>query len=390
MKGGFVVMAPLKADTSTKATGRNTGEDSGWTLRVLSGKQFHQQLARERKRSERSQRPMLLLLLESPASRYPQDDSEAMSRVISAFTHRVRENDFIGWYQEDRIVGIIFTELIIEDTNSIISAVLQRVSSALRTQLPDADLSRFSVSFHFFPDDWNIVGTKGSTHDAALYPDLAAASKERRFALLVKRWIDVALSSILVLIFLPLFLIIAALIKSTSKGPVFFIQQRIGQYGRSFPFLKFRSMAVNNNCDTHRKYVNAFIAGNVLAFPPEHASSGVYKLANDDRVTQIGRLLRRTSLDEIPQLINVLCGQMSLVGPRPPIPYELAAYKVWHRNRLLGVKPGITGLWQINGRSRVSFDQMVRMDLHYIRTWSLWLDLKILLQTPFAVLKGAY
>jgi len=115
----------------------------------------------------------------------------------------------------------------------------------------------------------------------------------------------------------------------------------------------------------------------------------IYKLTNDKRVTKVGMFLRRTSLDELPQFLNVLMGDMSLVGPRPPIPYELAAYQTWHRRRLLEVKPGITGLWQVAGRSRVDFDQMVRLDLRYATSWTPWLDLKILMRTPLAVIRGS-
>jgi lipopolysaccharide/colanic/teichoic acid biosynthesis glycosyltransferase len=115
----------------------------------------------------------------------------------------------------------------------------------------------------------------------------------------------------------------------------------------------------------------------------------VYKLTGDKRITPIGRFLRKTSLDELPQFLNVLRGDMSLVGPRPPIPYELAAYQTWHRRRLLEVKPGITGLWQVSGRSTVDFDAMVRLDLKYATSWSPWLDIKILLRTPIAVVRGS-
>ena len=176
-------------------------------------------------------------------------------------------------------------------------------------------------------------------------------------------------------------------IKLTSKGPVLFRQVRLGQYGKKFTFLKFRSMYVNTNSAIHEEYVKRFIAGS-----PDSELSGngqkVYKLIADPRVTPIGRFLRKTSLDELPQFINVLKGEMSLVGPRPPVIYEFERYDLWHKQRLLAVKPGITGLWQVDGRSRVKFDDMVRLDIRYARTWSLWLDLKILLQTPRAVLSG--
>ena len=132
------------------------------------------------------------------------------------------------------------------------------------------------------------------------------------------------------------------------------------------------------------------IAGDAERVAVSENGKGVYKLANDSRITRIGAFLRKTSLDELPQFLNVLKGDMSLVGPRPPIPYELAAYQTWHRRRVLEVKPGITGLWQVTGRSRVKFDDMVRLDLRYATSWSPWMDLKILLRTPGAVIKGAY
>jgi lipopolysaccharide/colanic/teichoic acid biosynthesis glycosyltransferase len=148
-------------------------------------------------------------------------------------------------------------------------------------------------------------------------------------------------------------------------------------------------MHFNNDHTIHREYIKRFISAKTDCEAsnrdqPQHA----YKLTADPRVTRIGRFLRRTSLDELPQLLNVLKGEMSLVGPRPPIRYEFEAYHEWHKYRLVGAKPGITGLWQVEGRSRVKFDEMVRMDLRYARSWSLWLDIKILLQTPRAVLFG--
>ncbi|MFZ1941136.1 MAG: sugar transferase, partial [Terracidiphilus sp.] len=179
-------------------------------------------------------------------------------------------------------------------------------------------------------------------------------------------------------------------VKASSKGPIFFRQQRVGRYGKIFTFLKFRSMYADNDASVHQEFVTRMIAsglGESSQKPP--ANQGVFKLTNDRRVTNIGKFLRRTSLDELPQFVNVLRGDMSLVGPRPPIPYELAAYQTWHRRRLLGVKPGITGLWQVVGRSRVQFDEMVRLDLRYASTWTPWLDIKILVRTPLAVIKGS-
>jgi lipopolysaccharide/colanic/teichoic acid biosynthesis glycosyltransferase len=144
-------------------------------------------------------------------------------------------------------------------------------------------------------------------------------------------------------------------------------------------------MCVNNDATIHREFVKSFIANANGGSTQTSEVRSPYKIAADPRVTLIGHFLRKTSLDELPQFLNVLMGDMSLVGPRPPVPYEVECYHVWHRTRLLAAKPGITGLWQVGGRSRVKFDDMVRMDLQYAATWSLWLDIKILLQTPRAV-----
>ena len=186
----------------------------------------------------------------------------------------------------------------------------------------------------------------------------------------------------------PLLVTLAIAVKLTSKGPIFFRQQRVGQYGRPFTFLKFRSMYTANNHAVHQDYVKKFIAGAHTGGQAADAKTPTFKLTNDPRITPLGRVLRKTSLDELPQLINVLRGEMSLVGPRPPIPYEVEYYDIWHKRRFLAVKPGITGLWQVNGRSRTTFDEMVRLDLQYAKSWSLALDIKILLQTPRAIFSG--
>jgi lipopolysaccharide/colanic/teichoic acid biosynthesis glycosyltransferase len=178
--------------------------------------------------------------------------------------------------------------------------------------------------------------------------------------------------------------LIALVIKLNSKGPVIFRQVRVGHQGRLFSFWKFRSMYVGNDATIHKEYVTNFISND----QPANEGEAVYKIVDDPRVTPVGRFLRKTSLDELPQLWNVLRGDMSLVGPRPPVPYEFDCYALWHRRRVLEVKPGITGLWQVMGRSRISFNEMVRLDIRYVQQWSLWLDFKILLQTPRAVLMG--
>jgi len=209
----------------------------------------------------------------------------------------------------------------------------------------------------------------------------------------IKRMMDIVGGSLALLLSAPLFLVIAIVIKLSSNGPVFFRQQRVGQHGKSFIMFKFRSMHVNSDASVHQQWFKSFHSGKAERHRTnDDKGNGTYKLPNDPRVTKVGRFLRRTSLDEVPQFINVLKGDMSLVGPRPPIPYEVDAYQAWQRGRILQAKPGITGLWQVSGRSRVSFDEMVRLDLRYARTWSIWLDIRILLKTPAAVFfgEGAY
>ena len=153
-------------------------------------------------------------------------------------------------------------------------------------------------------------------------------------------------------------------------------------------------MYINNDPAIHQKYIKKFISeqGNYSQEEVNKREKNIYKIANDPRITPLGNFLRKASLDEFPQFINVVKGEMSLVGPRPPIPYELESYAIWHKRRVLEVKPGITGLWQVKGRSSTTFDESVRLDLKYIREWSLWLDMKILFKTPWAVIscKGAY
>jgi lipopolysaccharide/colanic/teichoic acid biosynthesis glycosyltransferase len=201
---------------------------------------------------------------------------------------------------------------------------------------------------------------------------------------------DIAGSALALVALSPLFLAIAIAIKISSAGPVLFRQKRIGQFGTCFVFMKFRSMYVNNDASVHESYVRKLIAGKAERQASNGNGAAVYKLTTDPRVTSVGNFLRRTSLDELPQFLNVFKGEMSLVGPRPALPYEVGAYDLWHRSRLVEVKPGMTGLWQVMGRNRVKFDDMVRLDVTYARTWSPWLDMKILMRTPRAVLEGAH
>ena len=349
---------------------------------------FKRSIAVERKRSERSREPFLLMLVEIDSDGSSREGHKVLQRMVSVLQASSRETDVIGWYKDEVILGVMFTGLLVTDKSLILTTILTRVSDMLRNELTFEQFNQVSLSFHFFPDDWDHGSSERPTN-MALYPDLVNHGKRKRGLLMFKRAIDILGSSVGLLLLAPLFFIIAAAIKLTSDGPVFFRQQRVGRYGRLFTMLKFRSMYANNDHAVHKEYVLKLIANQAERIGGSGTGTGVYKLTNDRRITPLGRFLRRTSLDELPQIINVLRGEMSLVGPRPALPYELAAYQTWHRRRILEAKPGITGLWQVTGRSLVKFDDMVRLDLSYATSWSLWLDLMILLRTPLAVIRGA-
>ena len=199
---------------------------------------------------------------------------------------------------------------------------------------------------------------------------------------LAKRLFDLVVALIMLIVSAPVMAIVALAIKLDSPGPIVFRQTRIGKNHRPFTFYKFRSMYYKADSSVHQQFVKNLINGSSSC-----SSTGTYKLASDKRITRVGRFIRKTSLDELPQLFNVIKGDMSMVGPRPPIPYEVAEYKDWHHRRL-SVTPGITGLWQVQGRSLVSFDDMVKMDIDYVEQRSLKLDAALLVQTVPAVLSG--
>lgn len=339
----------------------------------------------ERRRAERSRKPFLLMLVEG--NHLFETDKKVLQGVIAGLSSSMRETDIHGWYEEHSILGVIFTEIGEADRNSILQMMRGKMLAALQNRLNPQHLAQISLSFHFYPEHWSGDGQRLSA-DTKLFPDLSQRDASRKLARSLKRAMDLVGSVVALTVFSPLFLLIALLIKLSSKGPVLFRQRRVGQHSVPFTFLKFRTMKVENDPSIHKEYVKRFIAGRVDAEQGNENGNGVYKITDDPRVTRIGTFLRKSSLDELPQFLNVFKGQMSLVGPRPPIPYELESYDIWHRRRVLEAKPGITGLWQVSGRSKIKFDDMVRRDLQYAQSWSLWLDIKILLQTPRAVFSG--
>jgi lipopolysaccharide/colanic/teichoic acid biosynthesis glycosyltransferase len=311
----------------------------------------------------------------------------AIPNLLSALAHATRDTDIKGWYKDGAIIGVIFTEIGGNDDKSIVQSLSAKLTESLQGTLSISEMNEIKLSFHIFPEDWD-ESDPNCPVTSTLYLALAGEINRKKVSLMVKRLIDIAGSIVGLVLCLPLLFLIALAIKLTSKGPVLFRQVRLGQYGRKFTFLKFRSMYVNNDSRIHEEYVKQLIKGVAGTEQSNGSQQKLYKLTADPRITPVGRFLRNTSFDELPQFLNVLWGDMSMVGPRPPVLYEYNRYDLWHKQRLLAVKPGITGLWQVDGRSRVKFDDMVRLDIRYARSWSLLLDLSILLRTPRAVLSG--
>lgn len=353
----------------------------GDAIAIADEARFARQIYLERRRAERNQRSLLLVLMAGMEMGDPAARAATFRTLIGNLSGMLRDTDTLGWYRQGTVLGILLPDLERAD-QALLGSVFGKFSSVLEDSLGALLACRMQLTVHVFPTP---LGLGGDPADLALYPELPPGTRSQFEA--VKRGLDVSISSVALLLLSPLLAVLALAVKCSSRGPALFRQRRLGQYGRPFTFLKFRSMYADSQTAVHEQYVARFIAGG-----PVENSHGVCKITDDPRVTAVGRVLRRTSLDELPQLWNVLRGEMSLVGPRPPLDYEFERYACWQRRRVLEAKPGITGLWQVQGRSRTSFDEMVRLDLRYARRRSLWLDLKILSQTPGVMLsgKGAY
>lgn len=265
-----------------------------------------------------------------------------------------------------------------QNISKIIFAIPEADSSVMMKVIEDCELEK--VKFLFTPKILDIVASRINTDEISGFP-LIAVNEIQLYGInaFVKRASDLILGCLILIFLLPLFLFISILIKIDSKGPVLFWQHRVGKNEKIFKMHKFRSMFLGAQ-------------DSVYSLIDKNEADGlIFKIKNDPRITRVGKILRRLSLDELPQIINVLKGEMSLVGPRPPLPGEVEKYSEWHRKRLR-ILPGITGLWQVSGRSELPFEDMVKLDVLYIENWSLWLDLKILLKTIPVVLtaKGAY
>jgi lipopolysaccharide/colanic/teichoic acid biosynthesis glycosyltransferase len=351
---------------------------------LLDEQLFKQAVTRERKRADRSGLAMALFLISLP----PTSVLEALdgAAVAHALAAAASEHDILGWFESSCVIGLIAPEIDPADLADSCHRLESRVRGAISHRGGEELAQKISIRLLIYPEPTTSNEQQVIPMDPRLYPELSTNMSVRPTFRTLKRGIDIVFSTLLLFLLLPVFALIATLVKLSSPGPVFFKQMRVGHLMKPFVMYKFRTMYATVGHQVHQDYVSWFITASDQAQSREKTT--VFKLTNDTRITAIGWFLRRTSLDELPQLWNVLIGDMSLVGPRPPLPYELHQYKPWHRGRVLEAKPGITGLWQVVGRSRTTFDEMVRLDLRYARTMSLWSDIKILLATPAAMITG--
>ncbi len=360
---------------------------------------FNELVALEAQRTYRSGRPFLLVYVDvsrliNNENKQDSVDDIARLRIVDLLIKKLfistREIDIKGWMRKDRIIGVLCTEIHKNNSRVIVNKIRKNLARSIDERYCDD----VEIRWKLFPtgdtdiEKTRVISLKELIDDVPSQ-NIMEQSISLKCARASKRVIDVIGSLFAVLVFFPFFVGISLLIKLSSRGPVLFKQERVGESGKTFTFLKFRSMKVDNNTAIHKEFVSKFISGEIEEEDSDEKST--FKLIDDPRITKIGKFIRKTSLDELPQFLNVLQGDMSLVGPRPPIPYEVDQYDHWHTKRVLNFRPGITGFWQVEGRSATNFNDMVRMDIQYMKNWSIWLDLKLIFKTPMAVFaaKGA-
>ena len=349
---------------------------------VLSEELFRSALIRERKRADRFEEVFAVVTIE-PRERENLAAIELLQPIAAAIGGATRETDLLGWVEDGAIIGVMLPE-VAAPAQLVASEIEARIVRKLCAKFGAAAVATVNVRLHVHAG-LGVGGAREVSPSDPLVAEIHSARKRATVRESLKRTLDIVLSLTLLILLSPVFLVLAAIIKLTSSGPVFFKQDRIGQMAKTFKMVKFRSMYAEAAPALHQQFVTDFIKSGGQA---KGAGDGFFKIKKDPRITRIGHVLRKTSLDELPQLWNVLRGDMSLVGPRPPLQYQLEQYRSWHWRRVLEAKPGMTGLWQVEGRSRTTFDEMVRLDLRYVRTQSLWTDIRILLATPRAVVTG--
>jgi len=378
---------------------------------IHSVEQFHDILERERARADRNGHQFSVVAFNIDN---PEADSTNAKQLASVLIKRKRFTDEIGWFDNHRIAALL-PETTASGSKSLAEDVCQILTTPtsppkytiytypskelnggdghskqlhLKDIFPERGIKSHSVSrsskqdMSSCPPSQAEQGTPCIAHQSKV----SAEPMERLFHHPMPFWkraMDVVGAAVALIVFSPLMLLVALIIKVVSPGPVFFKQDRIGYRGKPFTMWKFRTMKVGADVSTHQKYVAKLIRSSEQSC--KNSAKPMTKLNNESQIILFGRILRRTYVDELPQLINVLRGEMSLIGPRPPIAYEVEEYMRWHYGRINAV-PGMTGLWQVSGKNRLTFDEMTRLDIQYWRKKSLWLDIKIIMMTPIVII----
>ena len=357
-------------------SGRRAGPSRGLSRYhdVLPRLEFARHVDIEKRRTDRSKSPLSLVVFS--IDRSGERMLKSVDRLLTTLQLNKRENDILGYLGRNRI-ALLLVETDASGAEGFIRSMESRTGGLT-----------YSVASGTYPNEIfdNLLAGRPAIPDGSAFA-FHETVKHGPWSRALKRGLDVIGALALLVALSPVMLVAAAAVRMSSPGPVIYKQTRLGRRGVPFTFYKFRSMVVNNDDRLHREYVQSLIKGKLQEINQGDAERPLYKIKGDPRITPVGHLIRKSSIDELPQLFNVLKGDMSLVGPRPPLPYETERYESWHMRRILEVNPGITGLWQVEGRNRVTFDEMVRLDLRYVREWSLWLDIKILFKTVFAVLR---
>ena len=335
---------------------------------VLPRRAFVKQLQNEQRRTDRSKVPFSIALFRFDMKN---GDVEQVHELMALLRDAKRETDILAYLRED-LAGLLLTDTDEQGAQGFVRKIAARARD-----------KQFTTITKTYPGE-HLDSLMTEIEEP---PYVQALETAVRGTYRLKRSLDIIGSIIAIVLLSPVMLLTALAVAATSPGPIILKQVRLGKKGLPFVFHKFRSMVANGDDRIHREYVTCLINGELAGINQGSATKPLYKIKCDPRVTGVGRIIRKTSIDELPQLFNVLKGEMSLVGPRPPLSYEAENYQSWHLRRILEATPGMTGLWQVEGRSHTSFDEMVRLDLRYIQSCSLLLDLKILIKTIAVVFR---
>lgn len=367
-----------------KSTAFRNGDNESFLPREV----FRKIIDRERERANRSGKVFSLVVFELPDT---SEKQKALFHLADDLSPRMRATDAAGWLDPQH-VGILLPETDFGGAHIFANKVCQEILPA--QLILNYEIFTYPSDKLTNPEETALDLSSGKTEDKQKrstsgggwrfpQPQRDADYMFCHAKRVLKRGFDILCATFFLLFFSPLFLVVAAIIKMVSPGPIFYKQPRIGYAGKPFIFLKFRTMCPAADTRNHKEYLAQLINDE-----SDGSGTGIpmAKLDHDPQIIPLGNFLRKSCLDELPQLINVLRGEMSLVGPRPPIPYEVKEYNPWHRGRFDAI-PGMTGLWQVSGKNKLSFKEMVRLDIRYSRQRSLWLDIKILFRTPLAIIE---